>query len=1080
MFLSEWRKWLDQTFGTGKRVPYRHRSRRLTVEELEPRRVPSFTSVTGKTIAPIELNVFSGAVASFTTNTPGDVFVATINWGDGTTTAGTATSTGANSFDITGDHVYAEDAAGIAVTVTINDATDSTSATAGSTANVGESSLSITSIPISATEGTSFSGTVAIAGDFGSPNPASEFTATIDWGDGTTTAGAVSGSAGTYTISGDHTYADEGNFNATVTFFENNNPTFPISNQDAVTVAEADNLNSGTGSAAPPGPEGVSSNYGFFFTDSGYPTNSTSDFTATIDWGDGTTSAGSVVTGASVGLPQFPFAVLGTHTYNDEGTFTAIATITDDSPGTSSGTLTSSVPITEADTLAPAASQPSTTLTEGDGATSVPVAVFTDTGYPNNSPSDFTATIDWGDATTTAGVVSSAGDGNFTVNGTHAYADEGAFTAAVTLTEDAPGTASATANNTVTVTEGDTLTPNSVTITPTEGTGFSGTVATFSDSFTGNVAGDFTATIDWGDGTTTAGTVSGGGGSFSVSGDHTYADEGAFTTTVTLTDDAPGTATATATGTANVAEGSLTLSSNPISGTEGTAFSGQVATFSDPGSPDPASNFSATIDWGDGVTTAGAITGSSGDYTISGTHTYGDEGNFTFSVTASENGVPSSMLQVSNSATIAEGDTLTPTGVTITPTEQTGFSGTVATFSDSNTGNVAGDFTATIDWGDGVTTTGTVSGGSGANLTVTGDHTYTEDGSFAVLVTLADDAPGTASAMATTTANVAEDAFVTTAAPVNGFERTALTNITVATFTHANGLEPAGSFAATIAWGDGTISAGTVTQATSGGEYTVQGSHTYLDEPNPTVSATFPIAVTITDDTGSATVNTTASILEELLPGGTRGTANQRWLSEVYRDLLNRQIDSAGLASWTLQLNQGASRLQVVQAIENDPGNEYRTDEVQALYMQYLHRSADPSGLGSGVAFLQSGGTVEQLAAAIAGSPEYFQNRGGGTNSGFLAAFYQDALGRPIDSSGAASWGAQLSEGASRTQVAFDILNSDEYRQHLVSIFYNTFFDRATDSGSASWVNALKQGARDESVIADLVASTEFFNKTAP
>jgi PKD repeat protein len=85
------------------------------------------------------------------------------------------------------------------------------------------------------------------------------------------------------------------------------------------------------------------------------------------------------------------------------------------------------------------------------------------------------------------------------------------------------------------------------------GSPFNGVVATFTDANTANVAGDFTATIDWGDGTTTAGIVSGGAGSFTVSGSHTYASAGSYPVTVTLTDDAPGTATATVTSTANVA-----------------------------------------------------------------------------------------------------------------------------------------------------------------------------------------------------------------------------------------------------------------------------------------------------------------------------------------------------------------------------------------------------------------------------------------------------------------------------------------------------------------------------------------------
>jgi hypothetical protein len=52
-----------------------------------------------------------------------------------------------------------------------------------------------------------------------------------------------------------------------------------------------------------------------------------------------------------------------------------------------------------------------------------------------------------------------------------------------------------------------------------------------------------------------------------------------------------------------------------------------------------------------------------------------------------------------------------------------------------------------------------------------------------------------------------------------------LSNFQVATFTHANGVEPTSAFTATINWGDGTTSAGTITL--SGTTYVVKGSHTY-------------------------------------------------------------------------------------------------------------------------------------------------------------------------------------------------------------------------------------------------------------
>jgi len=88
-------------------------------------------------------------------------------------------------------------------------------------------------------------------------------------------------------------------------------------------------------------------------------------------------------------------------------------------------------------------------------------------------------------------------------------------------------------------------------------------------------------------------------------------------------------------------------------------------------------------------------------------------------------------------------------------------------------------------------------------------------------------------------------------------------------------------------------------------------------------------------------------------------------------------------------------REQLVQRIVHSA--EYRSDRLQELYQQLLHHDADPTGLNFFMAFLDRGGTTEEVAAAIAGSPEYFQVRGGGTNTGFLNALYQDALGRALD-----------------------------------------------------------------------------------
>jgi hypothetical protein len=194
---------------------------------------------------------------------------------------------------------------------------------------------------------------------------------------------------------------------------------------------------------------------------------------------------------------------------------------------------------------------------------------------------------------------------------------------------------------------------------------------------------------------------------------------------------------------------------SPISAAEGTVVSGTIATFTDPGATDPASNFTASIDWGDGTTTAGIVSNGSAAsaYVVSGTHQYTDELSGLFNVSISEpEGLGSN--GIANTVTISEADALTLTGSSFSVRAGRPFSRTVATFTDTNPLALPSDFTTTINWGDGTTTSGTVTGPEGGPFPLTGSHTYKPAGTFTVTITAADDPPGTATASATATATV--------------------------------------------------------------------------------------------------------------------------------------------------------------------------------------------------------------------------------------------------------------------------------------------------------------------------------------
>lgn len=86
-------------------------------------------------------------------------------------------------------------------------------------------------------------------------------------------------------------------------------------------------------------------------------------------------------------------------------------------------------------------------------------------------------------------------------------------------------------------------------IQATAGVSFSGLVATFNDQNKGAQAGDFQASIAWGDGTISAGTVTANAeGGFDVAGTQTYAVAGSYPIGVTVTDTVGDLLTLTATG----------------------------------------------------------------------------------------------------------------------------------------------------------------------------------------------------------------------------------------------------------------------------------------------------------------------------------------------------------------------------------------------------------------------------------------------------------------------------------------------------------------------------------------------------
>ena len=205
------------------------------------------------------------------------------------------------------------------------------------------------------------------------------------------------------------------------------------------------------------------------------------------------------------------------------------------------------------------------------------------------------------------------------------------------------------------------LTPTATSpLSVTTGESLAGTLATFTAAVP-FAAESYTASIDWGDGTSSsAGTVTAqADGSFAVAGSHTYATAGAYTVHTVITD------TVSKANVSTTVDTSVQVTNPPPVQVQGTflglsqsagtgLFSGKIASFAAVDPTIPLDRLAATIDWGDSSTTSAGLLVREADSSISvgGVHSYATLGDQAVVISLANDATPlasvSGTLSVTN------------------------------------------------------------------------------------------------------------------------------------------------------------------------------------------------------------------------------------------------------------------------------------------------------------------------------------------------------------------------------------------------------------------------------------------------
>lgn len=208
-----------------------------------------------------------------------------------------------------------------------------------------------------------------------------------------------------------------------------------------------------------------------------------------------------------------------------------------------------------------------------------------------------------------------------------------------------------------------------------------------------------------------------------------------------------------------------------------------------------------------------------------------------------------------------------------------------------------------------------------------------------------------------------------------------------------------------------------------------------------------------------------------------RRAQDTAFVRAVYLDVLGAPPAQATIDGWLQTLDRGASRVQVAAGVLTSP--EYGAFLAEADFQRLLGRPAADAAAAWADA-LRRGAPPEQLVAGVLGSDEFYGKQGG-TPQAWITALYRELLGRDPAPEETAAQLATLERGAGRTDIAFALSFTEEYRRRFLDAAFHQYLGRPPTDDELRWLlAAMASGRTTADVRAALLGSDEYLRRHAP